>query len=332
MPILKDSYMSDGIWITWENQRRNKGIAESLGWKLYVIDVHASPIIRYIISILKTVVVILKEKPISVAVQNPSIILAVCVAILSPVMGYVFIMDAHNGGLRPLEGSSKILLIVARWLQKKADITIVTNSILKSHVDALGGRAISLPDKLPVVPEVQASKLDAAFSVAFICTFSIDEPFQEVFAAARLVSPTTMIYTTGKFQGKINSDDVPSNIRLLGFVSEKTYWELLIASDVIMDLTTRENCLVCGAYEGVSLSKPLILSNTSATRSYFTKGCVYVDSNASSIAKGIQIAQEKQAVLKKEIQDLKKEIEKGWEQSFLHLKSSIENRLKHGFI
>ena len=54
-----------------------------------------------------------------------------------------------------------------------------------------------------------------------------------------------------------------------------------------MDLTTRENCLVCGAYEAMAAKKPVVLSDTTALREYFHKGAVFSGNHSVALAKSI---------------------------------------------
>jgi Glycosyl transferase 4-like len=317
--------MSKGIWITWEMQRRNRGISKALKWPLFEIDIDGAPrLSRYVRSLVKTADIIRREKPDVVVAQNPSIVLALWTAILSRLLGFVFIMDAHNSGIQPFEGKSKIALSLARWLQRRAALTIVTNLSLKSIVDSNGGRGICLPDALPEIPSIISKPLNSKFAIAFICTFGKDEPFAEVFSAARGIHPETVIYTTGRFQGKVDPADLPANVRLAGFIPDQDFWELLASADAIMDLTVRDDCLVCGAYEGVALGKPLILSNTPCLRSYFNKGTVYVDPTAESIAKGISLVAESKLELQREIVELKENIEAEWQKYFLKFQKAVQ--------
>jgi hypothetical protein len=148
----------------------------------------------------------------------------------------------------------------------------------------------------------------------------------EVIKAAEFIPDDVEIVITGKFISKVDPTKIPNNVKLLGYLSEEDFWETMISSDIIMDLTTRENCLVCGAYEGVSLNKPLIISNTEVSRDYFYKGCVYVDSEFSSIAAGIIDAVKRISVLNKEVADLKGELENQWVMYADNLKILINER------
>ena len=312
------------IWITWENQRRNKGISYALGWELYdIVHDDKSKVFRYFLSFYKTLKIILKEKPQIVAAQNPSIVLSIIVLLFKKIFCYKLIIDAHNSGIFPLEGRSKLLMFFSRILQKSADLTLVTNEKLKSVVNSNHGRAFVLPDKIPQVPSKNNFPLAGEINVAYICTFSDDEPYKEVVHAAKKLSKDIYVYITGKYEGKININSIPPNVKLLGFISEKDYWALLNSVDLVMDLTTREDCLVCGAYEGIALSKPLILSDTNALRSYFNKGCVYVDSTSESIVNGIKRAVNNINKLKPDIKQLKLSLIKDWNKRIVFMKQII---------
>jgi len=64
--------MAKKIWITWENQRRNRSLSEALGAKLYVFEGgKKAKIARYVSCIVATLNVIRHEKPEILFVQNP---------------------------------------------------------------------------------------------------------------------------------------------------------------------------------------------------------------------------------------------------------------------
>lgn len=314
-----------GIWITWENQRRNKGISGALGWELYEIIYEKTGIYRYFLSFIKTVHVILKENPKVVAAQNPSIVLALIVILLKKILGFNVLIDAHNSGLYPLEGRSAVMMFFSKMIQRYADLTLVTNESLRSVVESNGGNAFILPDKIPSAPEIDQIPLHGRVNIVFICTFGEDEPYTEVIKATGKLPDDVYIYFTGNFKGKIDADSIPANVRMLGFVPDFEYWSLLSSADIIMDLTTREECLVCGAYEAIALSKPLILSDTKALKSYFNKGCIYVASNSDSIAQGIDKAIETSVEMSTDITELKQYLTIDWENRLISLKDVINS-------
>jgi len=318
-----------GIWITWEHQRRNKGISSALGWPLHEIVYPGSGWRRYLYCACKTVSVILKERPQVVAAQNPSVVLATLNVLLKNVLGYKAVIDAHNGGINPMEGRSRVMMAYSRLLQRFADVTIVTNEKLRAVVEGNGGRASVLPDRLPDVPETKRYPVTGRVNIAYICTFSADEPYREVIEAARSLPSDVMIYVTGKFKGKIDEASIPGNVKLLGFIPDDDFWALLSSADFILDLTLREDCLVCGAYEGVALEKPLILSDTKALRTYFYRGCAYVSPTSESISAGILKAIEGHDELNAEVARLKEEIERTWDGTLEQFKTLVGDLCRH---
>jgi len=90
------------IWITWENQRRNKGISLALDWPLHELLFHKPGIIRYLLSIFGTIKLVMKNRPRILAVQNPSMVLAVLALVMRNFFNYRTIIDAHNAGIYPL--------------------------------------------------------------------------------------------------------------------------------------------------------------------------------------------------------------------------------------
>ncbi len=299
------------IWITWESQRRNREIAKRIGADLYEwdqIDRINNPIRKYTYGLFKTVILLLKVKPNIVFCQNPSIILSLFVCISAKLFPFEAVVDAHNAGLFPLEGRSKILMGISKLTQKLAFLTIVTNEALKVRVQKNGGTAFVLPDPIPEFAEIgKTYSLGHSFNTLFICSFAEDEPYENVFEAADILNDSYHIYVTGNYKKKFDYPParLAGNITLLGFVPETEFTRFLHSVDITIDLTNRENCLVCGAYESVAAEKPMIISDTKSLRDYFDKGAVYTDNSADSIAQSIKIAKDNYSRLKEEIRVLK---------------------------
>jgi glycosyltransferase involved in cell wall biosynthesis len=265
---------------------------------------------RYPLATWKTLATLIAEKPKIIFAQNPSIVLAWVAVIYANLTGKKVIIDAHNAGLFPAEGKYRSLNWLASKLFKWTTMTIVSNDALKTHVERLGGRAVSLPDPIPeITPPADSPHLAGKFNVLFICSWADDEPYYEVIRAAALLDKNIYIYMTGKSRGlEANAGiPVPGNVVLTGFVTDERFSELLYGCDAVMALTTREDCLLCGAYEGVSAGKPLLLSDTNALRNYFNQGSVYVDNSPAGIAAAITTIAESHASLTREIQEMHKQ-------------------------
>ncbi|MCI5162036.1 MAG: hypothetical protein D3917_08435, partial [Candidatus Electrothrix sp. AX5] len=107
----------------------------------------------------------------------------------------------------------------------------------------------------------------------------------------------------------------PMQIRLTGFLSEKDYYDLLNSVDLVMDLTSMENCLVCGAYEAVSQKKPLILSDTLILKEYFKKGVIFTQNYSKNIQQSIFMAIKNIEMLKQEVEVGHSILEEQWQKS-----------------
>lgn len=311
------------IWITWERQRRNEGISSGIGAKLYELISDKKGINRYYDLSKETIKIIRNEKPDIVVAQNPSIVLATLIVIFKKTFRYKAIVDAHNSGIFPCESQSPILNVISKLLQKKACLTIVTNKNLCRHVEQNGGKGFVLPDRIPVISNVKQINLDGDRKIVFICSYSSDEPYLEVINAAIKLGNEYRIYFTGNYKGKIDADTLPANVVLLGFLPEDIYLATLNSADAIMDLTTRENCLVCGAYEGISLNKPMILSNTQINLEFFNIGCVYVNADSESIKNGILQCFSNYVDYQLGVIELKNNLESEWE----HKKNLLVNEM-----
>jgi glycosyltransferase involved in cell wall biosynthesis len=302
--LLRLSMMENhGIWITWELQRRNRELSKALCVKFFElseIGEKKNLFKKYLLGILKTGVIIFKEKPKVVFAQNPSIVLSLLVILMKPFARFKVCIDAHNAGVFPKEGKSRMLGAIARWIQKRADLTIVTNEGLRKHVNGNGGRAFILQDKIPSIPTVPKICLKGKFNILFICTYASDEPYMEVFSAFQEISRDVFLYVTGNYRKrKIDRTALPENIILMGFIPEDEYITMLNSVNATMILTEREDCLVCGAYESISVGKPMILSDTQALRDYFQGSAVYTKNTAEGIKKAVVAIVERRGEIEK---------------------------------
>ncbi len=305
------------IWIAWEGQRRNRELASALDMRLHAwpdIERRKNRIARYAIGVARTLAVLVRERPRLVVCQNPSLVLAALLAALKPLFRMRVVVDAHNAGLRPLDGRSPWLMGVARWVQRRADLTIVSNPALQDLVDRNGGRAFVLPDRIPRLDRPGAESPPGRPRLLFICSFADDEPFELVFAAARELGPEYVVFVTGDYSGRgLDPAAAPGNVVLTGFVPEQRFLELLFGADAVIDLTTREDCLVCGAYEALAAGKPMVLSRTAALQRHFDRGAVYTAHTPSEIAAALrQVIRDREA-LGVQVQDLKRQREQEWE-------------------
>ncbi len=325
------------IWVSWENQRRSIELAKSFDIPIYIISPYILPsnfrIFRYVENTIKTIFLLFRKRPEILFVQNPSMMLALIATLLKKVFNYVLVIDRHsNFKLDKMNESSmlwKLFHYISAYTIKNSDLTIVTNLFLSKLVQEWGGTGYVLEDKIPDFKLATVKSLKGKSNVVFVSTFSPDEPTREVIQAARLIKPDCFIYITGKlnkyYKMEKESPEMPKNVVFTGFLSEEDYQSLLLSSDVVLVLTKNEHTLTCGTYEGISLEKCLVISDTEALHSYFNRGMIYVKPTPESIAEGIKSGLEQQTLLEKEVHSLKKELVQKWQDDFSNLIHTINN-------
>lgn len=320
-----DSPMKNWIWISWEKHRRTRELCKALQVRLFEQNLHLPRIVKHPYLLFWTTVLMFRYRPKGIIVQNPSVVLAFWAVLMRRILEYRLVVDAHNEGIRPFYQKLGRIQFIYKLIQKGADLTLVTNERLAEVVRRNGGVPFVLQDRLPVFPDAAATALRGKYKIVCISTYAKDEPYQAVIEAARGLSPDYVVYFTGNDK-RLSPEVVrhlPSNVILTGYLSEEAYIGLLKGCDVVVDLTSLEDCLVCGAYEAVALGKPLVLTDTTALRDYFYKGSVYTQNHPEEIRGAIRTAVMNRENLSAEIRALKEELIRAWEDKRKMLVSSL---------
>jgi glycosyltransferase involved in cell wall biosynthesis len=314
--ILEDSVMKMA-WITWESQVRNRSLSRSVGAELFELAEDKPRLLRYFLLTLKTIPILFRKKYKVIFTQNPSIFLSLLNVLAAKITGKIAIVDAHNSGIYPASGKHRALTVLNDFVLRNANCVIVSNSALATAILEKKGKPVVLPDPIPLIEQGVAIGLPegANLSFLFICSWADDEPFMEVIEAARSL-PHYSLYVTGKYQKRLSPEFVsrlPDNITLTGYIPDRDYEQLLQRVDVAIDLTTRENCMVCGAYEAAATGTPAILSDHVVNRSYFKPGYIFTRNDKQGIAAAMQEAEGSIATLKVDIKHFSEQAKDAWE-------------------
>lgn len=317
---------TNAVWFTWEKQRRNRSMASAVGARLEELDFKGGTLARYWTLGRKTFGIVRREKPAIVYFQNPSIVLATLIVSMKVLRltRATIVGDYHNAGVRPPVGR-----FLVPWLVRHADLTIVSNKNLAAIVESMGGRALPMPDPIPALEPAPHHPATASFDVLFVCSWADDEPIAEVLRAAQSLletEPNLTVAITGRPKlEKIGwRDPVPANVKLTGFLSEHDFDHRLTHADVILDLTTRADCMVCGAYEAAAAQVPMILSDNPPTREYFSKGALFTDNSANSIAALIRKSRSEHVRLQREVVEIKQYIQQRERDGFARLAALVK--------
>ncbi|QJR81988.1 hypothetical protein CA267_015115 [Alteromonas pelagimontana] len=294
---------SKSAWITWERQPRNRSMADLFNAKYFEFSNNGNGIKRYLLCLKDTYFIFNSKSYSLIFVQNPSIILCFISVILSKIFTTKLVIDAHNAGVYPNEGKSKFLLAINNWILKRADLVLVTNRLLVDHLNKFDIKSEFIPDPLPSFPQINTEELSNGNYLFVVCSWSLDEPIDLYIEVARMLPEYVFKFSGNykKYSDKIDFNTLPDNVVLLGFISEDEYVKTLANCLAVLDLTTRDDCLVCGAYESISLLKPVVVSDTVVNRELFHDSVCYSELNSASLINAIHASQENSLIKKVEI-------------------------------
>lgn len=259
-----------------------------------------------------------RERPELVFCQNPSLILSFLCVLLRPFFKYKLIIDRHSSFKFETRRSNsmfyRVFHKISDYTVAKADITIITNKVLSEFVKICGGCPFILPDPLPFFGESKLKEGGNYF--VFVSSMGEDENLDQAISAFKRM-PEENLYITGNYKKAVLSGDIylcdlPENIKLTGFLSDDDYLSLISGSKGMIVFTSNDYTLTCGAYEAVSLKKPMILSNTETMKSLFSKGAVYVSGDSLSFIAGVKEFQESENTLLREVSEFNTSYKLKW--------------------
>lgn len=326
---MKKNRQQKRIWIAWERQRRSLELSKSFQCKLFLVLENG--LLRYPISIAKTFLIIARERPSVLFVQNPSMILTLLATCCFRLFfKYTVIVDRHSNFLLTKKDANFIADLFFHFISyltiKYAEMTIVTNEDLANVVEVLGGRARVLPDKIPqLLPSEKIVKLKGQKNILVISSFAGDEPIGEIAeAAADFAGKNIYFYFSGNYKKyhDISVFDNKYNVVLTGYLSDQDFVDLLFSVDIIIVLTTIPFTLLCGCYESVAAEKPFITSDTKALRSLF-EGGIFVDNTSKSIIDSVELLSKDINNSTQKIKLLKNSMNSKWNEKFTFVNDEI---------
>lgn len=219
-------------------------------------------------------------------VQNPSIFLALFAVMLKVFFRRIVVIDAHNAGVYPKENKYPLLTKVNFLILRYADFVIVTNQPLVKMLEGYGIKAFEFTDPLPDISFSSNNDLRKEY-VFIICSWAEDEPIELYLDTARQM-PSTLFKITGNYHKYTNDlTNIPSNVELLGFIDKNEYESSLVNSSLVLDLTNRQDCLVCGAYEAISACRPVVLTDNEVNRKVFKNIALYSKLDVHSLKNAV---------------------------------------------
>lgn len=279
------------IFLSWEHCERTKNLAHYLNaeaifiekkWRKNSFSLAAS----YCHCMFTTWSRLGNYRPKIVFTHNLPPFLVLSVYLYSLFTKTPFVLDGHSGAFNLKKW--RWFFPLYKFIAKRALFCVSTNNGHYQLIKQWGGQSVIISDIPIVVDPKWAAEANTTPMIVIPCSFSKDEPLAEIFEAAAQL-PNVTFKVTGNYR-KLPSDLLnkkPGNIVFTGFVDRDAYFNLIAAASAVMVLTTRDNTMQRGAYEALSLSRPVITSNWPLLRETFAESAIYVDNTAQAIAEGI---------------------------------------------
>lgn len=320
--------MGHRIWITWEYQRRSIELSKHFKCKLFVIQYKGW--LRFPLSLLSTLKILIKEKATVVFVQNPSMLLAGIACLYGLLSRVPIIVDRHSNFLLTEKKRSYVYLmafkIIHMFTIKYANLTIITNQFLAQKVKKIGGKPFILQDKIPTFANAHILDLKGKKNLFLISSFHLDEPIQEVIESMReFTGQDICLYISGNYNklDKKVRENAPANIKFTGFLDEDEFINMLFSVDVIIVLTKIEYCMLCGCYEALAAGKPLLTSNKEVLKSYFYEA-FFVDNTKETIVVGIKYLLKNLETYRKGTILMREKLKRDWVEKAMILEKKVQ--------
>jgi hypothetical protein len=294
--------------------QRSATIADRLGYDLVLIGrsgfrrAWTAPL-AYPWSAVRTIAALVRLRPRAAIIAVPPFVAPFVALPILAALGARFAVDVHSGAVldRRWRWSLGLLGLVAR----RAVAAVVTLPSLEAPFQERGVTTLVIPDPLPRLdrgtwapdaaepaaaepgpaepaaaepgPADPTSGTDPLYPlVVAVCGWGLDEPIEALVASA--ADRPWRLVLTGRPRRQL---DLPANVTLAGFLDDTAYVRTLASADAVVVLTDRDDTLLSGAWEAISLGRPLVVSGTRALRSTFGDDVTYVVSDAGAIGAGI---------------------------------------------
>lgn len=176
------------------------------------------------------------------------------------------VADVHTGFIIQSGPKEKILNKPFINQLKKCDYIIVHNEQMKKIIPK------EILDKTVVIYDpitVQPHQMQYSDYIIYPCSFASDEPVDEIIEAFDEIKDLKL-YITGDYNKRPELLKYTSKtIKFTGFLPRQHYENMLKNSKAIITGSKREYTFLMSAWEAVSYTKPLILTNTKCLKQFF---------------------------------------------------------------
>lgn len=327
------------IFISWSSHHSHtQQLGDALGANIYYVNNLINSrgliwrlffLIDYISKGFRTLIIILKENPEVVFVQNPPSFAIIVVVLISFIKRIKVVSDTHNGAFEEPWFSVPL----HKWALKKANLVIVHNqqlfnelknkADLKSvHFKVLNSR---ITDFSSVKKEIQPEKY-----FLIISTFHGDEPMDRLLEGIRLFNSeyegNIKFKVTGNYKKKpllYSEYSKDKNIEFLGFVDQIKYNYLLVNAFGVISLSTRDKVQQFSLMEAIGAEVPFISTDNMTNKALFGEKMILTKNEPTCISKSIIKFLKINDILSNDVKLIKRELSDKWKSDFKSIKSLL---------
>ncbi len=308
---------------------RSAEIAAALGGEAYcVFDRRLTrrwlvPL-RYLVSALATTRYLWRRRPRALIVTNPPLLAGFVVWAYAALARVPVVLDSHPGafGAQGDRVSSR-LQPAHRWLAGRVTATMVTDPYWVDILAAWGADGLVVHEAPPLWSISPPRAPSERPVVLFVGTFGGDEPVDAILGAARNC-PELDIWVTGDRRRAApgSLDNLAPNVTLVGFLGPDDYARAVDEADVVVTLSTEPTSVMRAAYEAVYAGRALVVSDWPGLKELFPYA-VPVANDPVAVARGLRVAVEDHAALRRDIPAARRLQEARWKEQLDALRSRL---------
>lgn len=291
--------------------------------------VNLPALIRYLAQSAATLLILFKNRPEAVIVQNPPVFAPLAVLLYCKLSGARFAIDSHTAAF--LDDKWIKFYRLFKFAAKRACLNSCHNYKNLEILNSWGIEpALAMqffnprydPAELahPMHDECLEKVLTTSkLPVMMVNRFADDDDWQTVIKTAELM-PDADFFITGEPRRQIGKSD---NVFLTGYLAHQEFLKLMRRCRVILALTLRPDTVLWSIREIMALNKPFVTTDSEVSRHYFGKIGVFAKPGAPELKEKILSAAENEADIKNKIKIFLEHDKSRWEDEIANYKKYI---------
>jgi glycosyltransferase involved in cell wall biosynthesis len=248
--------------------------------------------IRYLVLSVRTGLLLLRKRPHVVYAQNPAIFCPLACMPYCKLWKCKLIIDHHAVWSTKTLGSGvigKTIRRFERFCSSRANVNTTPHPEWTRELHELGARNVFTiydyvqPSGFERSNEVRSSYLIGRkyLLLAPHGGHPLERIENEIDALSSFQDSTELLISgpTGKLAKRLESVQMPANVRYLGFTEKQTFLQILASADVGLSITDEPYTVSHSLLEFAVSRVPVISSNQSVVRELFGDSLVYVESS-----------------------------------------------------